>query len=62
MASTPNVLQSVGQELKDNPPKVLARTAAKFGPQRAQKQRVAILLSKARRQGAKIPSVKGQSY
>lgn len=62
MGSTPDILQSVGSELKENPPKQLARTAAKYGPQRAQKQRVAILLSKARRAGAKIPSVKGQSY
>ncbi len=50
-----DILESVGSEIKANPPKILGKTAAKYGPGRAQKQRVAILLSKARRAGASIP-------
>lgn len=42
-------------EIKKNPPGVLAKTAAKKGPAAANKQRVAIGLSKARRAGARIP-------
>lgn len=49
------IVESVGHELKENPPKQLARTARKFGHERAAKQRVAILLSKSRKAGARIP-------
>ena len=35
------------KELKDNPPKILKKTAKKHGKKRAQKQKVAIALSKA---------------
>ena len=49
------ILEDVGHEIKENPPKILAQTAQKFGPARAAKQRVAILLNKARRSGASIP-------
>jgi hypothetical protein len=45
----------VGAELRDNPPRILAKTRAAKGPEAAEKQRVAILLSKSRRAGAKIP-------
>jgi hypothetical protein len=48
------VLKSVGKELRDNPPRQLAKTAKKFGKKRANKQRVAILLSKARSKGASV--------
>lgn len=48
------VLESVGRELKENPPKQLAKTAKKYGKARAEKQRKAILLSKARSKGAKV--------
>lgn len=48
------ILESVGHELKENPPKQLAKTAKKFGKKDAQKQRVAILLSKARKRGARV--------
>ncbi len=48
------ILKKVGHELKVNPPRVLAKTKAKKGEKQAQKQRVAILLSKARKAGAKI--------
>lgn len=49
------ILQSVGRELKVNPPAQLARTARKFGAADAAKQRVAILLNKSRKAGASIP-------
>ena len=48
------ILNSVGRELKENPPKILASTRRKFGPARALKQKRAILLSKARRLGAAV--------
>ena len=54
MAKDRTVLESVGHELKHNPPRVLAKTARKYGKKRAQKQRVAILMSKARKRGAKV--------
>lgn len=49
-----SILQDIGNELKSAPPSILAKTAAKFGPKRARKQQIAILLSKARRKGANI--------
>ena len=48
-------LRAIGHELKTNPPSVLGKTRAKFGPVRAEKQRKAILLSKARKSGMRIP-------
>lgn len=42
-------IEAAGHEMKVNPPKQLAKTARKFGKERASKQRVAIMLSKARR-------------
>ena len=42
-------LEAAGSEMKENPPSVLARTRRKFGAERAEKQRVAIMFSKARR-------------
>jgi hypothetical protein len=53
------IIDSVGKELKSNPPGILAKTAAKYGAADAKKQRVAILLSKSRKLGAKIPARKG---
>lgn len=52
---TQRILHRVGTELKERPPSVLAKTRRKAGAARAEKQRVAILLSKARRRGARIP-------
>ncbi len=49
-----SILEDVGGELKNNPPRVLAKTARKSGAKRANKQRIAILLSKARKRGAKV--------
>lgn len=51
-------LQSIGHELKENPPKILAQTKRKYGAGRAKKQRVAIMLSKARRVGVHVPRPK----
>lgn len=49
------VLESIGKELKSNPPKILNSTEKRFGVARAKKQRTAILLNKARKHGANIP-------
>lgn len=54
MPSNDSILEDVGSELKANPPSILAKTRAKYGPEKANKQRVAILLSKARRRGANL--------
>ena len=51
-------VKSAFDEIKKNPPKVLAKTARKSGAGQAEKQRVAIGLSKARAAGAKIPEKK----
>jgi hypothetical protein len=53
-----DILEQVGTEMKESPPSQLAATARKFGPADAKKQRVAILLSKARKMGARIPKPK----
>ncbi len=55
MADRKTILGRAGKELKENPPAILARTRRKFGAKRAEAQRRAILLSKARKAGAKIP-------
>jgi hypothetical protein len=57
---TQGILQSVGQELKSNPPAIVQKTRQKFGPARALAQNRAILLSKARKQGAQIPGAPGR--
>jgi hypothetical protein len=57
-AKSEAILESIGHELKTNPPKVLAQTRKKEGAAQADKQRVAILLSKARKAGAKVPARK----
>lgn len=44
-----DALEKAGHELKENPPRVLAKTRAKKGKKAANKQRVAIMFSKARR-------------
>lgn len=51
---TAHILESVGKELKNNPPNILEKTRRKKGSKAAGKQRVAILLNKARKRGAKI--------
>ena len=51
MANEFGSVEAVGHELKVNPPKILAKTRAKYGIKRAEKQRVAILMSKSRKAG-----------
>ena len=55
---TQRLIGAAGHELKANPPRVLRSTQRKKGAEAAEKQRVAIMLSKARAAGADIP--KGQ--
>ena len=55
MSKTARILKDVGGELKSNPPKILAKTRRKKGADAAETQRVAILLNKARKRGARIP-------
>jgi hypothetical protein len=55
---TKSILQSVGHELKHDPPTILGKTRRKFGAARAESQRTAILLSKARKEGARVPSMR----
>ena len=49
------ILSGIGEELRDNPPEILAKTRKKKGAAAAESQRKAILLSKAREAGADIP-------
>lgn len=51
-------IEEAGREIKENPPRVLAKTRRKKGAKAAERQRRAIMLSKARRAGAKIPQKK----
>ena len=53
-AKTKIVMRGVAHEMKKNPPKILAHTKAKYGAKRAEEQRVAIMLNKARKRGATI--------
>lgn len=46
-----SAIERAGHEMKVNPPKQLAKTAKKFGKADAKRQRVAIMLSKARKSG-----------
>lgn len=52
---TARILESVGVELKNKPPHILEKTRRKKGAKAAESQRVAILLNKARRRGARVP-------
>ena len=54
LTKSKRILKAVGRELKKNPPKILAKTRKKKGKKGAEAQRVAILLSKARKRGARI--------
>jgi len=49
-------LEAIASEMKVNPPAIVSATRRKFGAARAAKQKTAILLSKARRAGVKIPN------
>lgn len=58
MTKSRKLVESAGRELRDNPPSVLEKTRRKKGAKAARKQEVAIMLSKARSRGAKIPQRK----
>jgi len=51
---TARILTAVGRKMKAEPPKILAKTLRKKGKKVAERQRVAILLSKAKALGARI--------
>ncbi len=53
MAGNSEIIESVGKELKENEPSIVSRTREKYGPQRSRKQKIAIMLSKSRKLGAK---------
>ena len=61
MADKADTLEAIGHELKVSPPAVVNATRRKFGAARAAKQNTAILLSKARRAGVKVPSYSPKS-
>ncbi len=48
-------IDMAGHEIKENPPKILAHTKKKFGMSKMKKQKTAIMLAKARKEGADIP-------
>jgi hypothetical protein len=52
---TRQLVEAAGKEIKNNPPRVLKKTARKSGAKQAQRQKIAIMLSKARAAGANIP-------
>ncbi len=56
MTKTKRILQSVGHELKANEPSAVAKQRREKGPAAAKKMLVAILLSKARKKGARVPA------
>lgn len=58
LTKTQKLTEEAGHEIKVNPPKILAKTARKKGAKQADKQRIAIMLSKARSAGADIPEKK----
>lgn len=62
MADKSDALEAIGHELKVNPPAIVNSTRRKFGAARAESQRKAILLSKARAAGVKIPSASPKSF
>ncbi len=51
---TEKILSSVGRELKRDEPAIVGKARIKHGERAARKQETAILLSKARRRGARI--------
>lgn len=58
MGRSAQILEDVGRELKENPPKVVEEQRRKEGNAKAERVRRAILLDKSRRRGARIPKDK----
>ena len=48
-SASASAIEKAGHEIKENPPAILAKTRKKKGKAQADKQRVAVMLSKARR-------------
>lgn len=48
-------VEAAFHEVAENEPSIVGKTRAKFGAARANRQRIAIALSKARKRGARIP-------
>lgn len=55
MTKTKRIVKAAFHEVHHDTPNIVYATAAKKGTERAEEQRVAIALSKARKKGAKIP-------
>lgn len=54
------ILHRMGTEMKHNPPAIVEKTRREKGDEAAEGQRKAILISKARRAGARIPYKKSK--
>ena len=55
LTKTRRLVRAAFREVSENPPARLKKTRKKFGRTRANKQKIAIALSKARKAGARIP-------
>lgn len=55
-------VEAAFHEVFTDTPKIVKHTARKFGKAKAEKQRVAIALSKARKAGASIPDKSGANF
>jgi hypothetical protein len=62
MTDSDSTISAIAREMKDNPPAIVRATRRKFGVKRAEAQRRAILLSKARKAGASIPSYDAKKF
>lgn len=54
-SKTEKLIKAAGKEIKNNPPSILVKTAKKSGTAQMKRQKVAIMLSKARANGADLP-------
>lgn len=55
MSKTQRLIKAAGHEIKEKEPAIVGHTREKFGAKRAEAQKTAIMLDKARRAGADIP-------
>lgn len=54
-SKTRRLVKAAFHEVERDEPEVVGKTRAKFGEKRAERQKIAIALDKARRAGARIP-------
>ena len=59
MSSENQKVQRAFKEVKENEPKIVGQTRRKKGKKAAEKQKIAIALSKARRKNVKLPKGSG---